>query len=62
MRVFGVEIFLLSVEFIVENDGAGCEKREEESVQRKVVKETMPNLPSQDVGVVHLYGNQQREE
>ena len=61
MRVFGVEIFLLSVEFIVENDGAGRE-REKGSVQGKVVKEAMPNLPSQDVGVVHLYGNQQREE
>ena len=35
MRVFGVEIFLLSVEFIVENDGAGSEKRRRRAYKEK---------------------------
>lgn len=34
MRVFGVEIFLLSVEFIVENDGAGRERNERERTKK----------------------------
>ena len=34
MGVFGVEIFLLPVEFIVENDGAGCDRREGERTKK----------------------------
>ena len=59
--VFGVQVLLLGVKLVVENDGASGENGGE-GVLRKVVKKTMPNSPSQHVGVVHLHRDQKRQE
>lgn len=58
MRILRIEVVLLDIQLLVENDGTTV-KRMAKRVLREVVVEGIPDLPLENVLIVHLDRDQQ---